>query len=122
MRHIMRKHVFWHAVNSKIFCEGFSFVKIIPSRNGVGDFSVKNILSIVPLYRFIRVHRQISGGTLRNNERRNGQITLSITNISKSCLSWDFLPWQICLLPLFAKISEFTVCPDKGTFNYCVKL
>ena len=42
---------------------------------------------------------------------RNGKITLSFTDICKSCLSWDLLMLQICLLTLLtkkiiAKISE----------------
>ena len=41
---------------------------------------------------------------------RNGQTTLSLTDIGKSCpSSSEFLRPQICLLTLFAKISEFTV-------------
>ena len=40
---------------------------------------------------------------------QNGEITLSFTDIGKSCSSHKFLTWQICLLTLFAKISEFTV-------------
>ena len=45
---------------------------------------------------------------------RSGKITLSFTDICKSCLSLEFLTSQICLLTLFAKktiakISEFTV-------------
>ena len=40
---------------------------------------------------------------------RNGGITLSLTDIGKSCPSHNFLMSQICGLMLFAKISEFTV-------------
>ena len=40
---------------------------------------------------------------------RNDEITLSFTDIGKSCLSRDFFMSQIWLLTLFAKISEFTV-------------
>ena len=36
---------------------------------------------------------------------RNGDITLSFTDIGKSCPSHDFLTWQICLLTLFVKIK-----------------
>ena len=46
---------------------------------------------------------------------RNGEITMSFTDIGKSCLTCEFLSSQLCLLMLFAKIkvsrktSEFTV-------------
>ena len=36
---------------------------------------------------------------------RNGELTLSFTDICKSCLSRDFSISQICLLTLFAKIK-----------------
>ena len=36
---------------------------------------------------------------------RNGEITLSFTNIGKSCPSHEFSSWQICLKSLFAKIK-----------------
>ena len=36
---------------------------------------------------------------------RNGEITLSLTDIGKSCPSHDFLTSQICVLTLFAKIK-----------------
>ena len=50
---------------------------------------------------------------------RNGEITLSFTDIGKSCLSCKLLTLQICLLMLFAKnkilakISKFTVCNQR---------
>ena len=34
---------------------------------------------------------------------RNGEITLSFTDIGKSCPSSEFLPSQVCLLALFRK-------------------
>ena len=40
---------------------------------------------------------------------RNGEITLKVTDIGKSCPSQEFLRSQICLLTLCAKIFEFTV-------------
>ena len=40
---------------------------------------------------------------------RNAKITLSFTDIGKSCPSPKSLTPQICLLKLFAKIFEFTV-------------
>ena len=40
---------------------------------------------------------------------RNGEITLSFTDICKSCPSLEFLPSQVGILTLFAKISGFTV-------------
>ena len=36
---------------------------------------------------------------------RNGEITLSFTDIGKSCPSWEYLTSQICLLTLFTKIK-----------------
>ena len=46
---------------------------------------------------------------------RNDKLTLSFTDIGKTCLSHEFLMSQLCLLPLYAKnkiiakSSEFTV-------------
>ena len=40
---------------------------------------------------------------------RYSQITLSFTDIGKSNLGFKFFMSEICLLTLFAKISEFTV-------------
>ena len=40
---------------------------------------------------------------------QNGEITKSFTDEDRSCPSWEFLGWQVCLLTLFAKTSEFTV-------------
>ena len=37
---------------------------------------------------------------------QNGKITLSFTDICKSCLSLEFLTSQICLLTPFAKINS----------------
>ena len=53
---------------------------------------------------------------VRLNPMRNGNITLSYTDVGKSCPSKS----QICLLALFAKsilakISEFTVIADKNS-------
>ena len=48
---------------------------------------------------------------------QNGKITLSFTDIGKSCLRREFLTSQICLFnaidenKTLAKISEFTVDP-----------
>ena len=39
----------------------------------------------------------------------NGEITMSFTDVGKSCPSHEFLMSQMCFLTLFAKISEFTV-------------
>ena len=36
---------------------------------------------------------------------QNGKITLSFTDVGKSCPSRKFSMWQICLLRLFAKIK-----------------
>ena len=40
---------------------------------------------------------------------QNGEITLSLTDIDKSCPSREYLASQICLFTLFAKISGFTI-------------
>ena len=50
---------------------------------------------------------------------RNGEITLSLTDIEKSCPSREYLAWQKCLFTLFvkikfAKISGFTVNPGSA--------
>ena len=36
---------------------------------------------------------------------RNGEITMSFTDVGKSCPSREFLTSQMCLLMLFAKIK-----------------
>ena len=36
---------------------------------------------------------------------RNGETTLSFTDVGKSCPRGEFLTWQICLLTLFANIK-----------------
>ena len=46
---------------------------------------------------------------------RNGEKSFPYTDVGKSCQSLEFLMWQICLLKLFAKTSEFTVI---GIFLY----
>ena len=43
---------------------------------------------------------------------RDGAITLSLTDIGKSCLRRDFLTSQMSLLPLFAKIKFSPKFPD----------
>ena len=43
---------------------------------------------------------------------QNGEITLSFTDIGKSCPSREFLMAQICLLMLFAKIKFSRKFPD----------
>ena len=46
---------------------------------------------------------------------RNDEITLSFSDVGKSCRGREFCKWQICLLTatrenkILAKISEFTV-------------
>ena len=40
---------------------------------------------------------------------KNGEITLSFTDIGKSCQRRELLTLQICLLTLFAEIKLFTV-------------
>ena len=44
----------------------------------------------------------------------NGENSLSFIGVGKSCQTWDFLTWKICLLMLFVKIKlmnipQFTV-------------
>ena len=43
---------------------------------------------------------------------QNGEITLSFTDIEKSCPSREFLASQICLLTLFARIKTSRKFPD----------
>ena len=43
---------------------------------------------------------------------QNAEITLSLTDISKSCPSRELLASQMCLLTLFAKIKFSRKCPD----------
>ena len=38
--------------------------------------------------------------------------SLSFTDVGESCICRKFFTWQICLLTVFAKISEFTVCSE----------
>ena len=42
---------------------------------------------------------------VRIKSSQNGEITLSFTDMCKSCPSREFLASQICLLMLFAKIK-----------------
>ena len=37
---------------------------------------------------------------------RNGEITLSLTGVGKSCKRHDFLTWQICLFTLLIRENE----------------
>ena len=46
-----------------------------------------------------------------NKSSKNGEITLSFTDIVKSCPSSEFLASQICYLMLFAKI-KFSLFTD----------
>ena len=50
---------------------------------------------------------------------RNGEITLSFTDIGKSCPSRKFLASQICLLTLFAKIKFSRKFPDLQYYDVC---
>ena len=43
---------------------------------------------------------------------KNGEITLSFTDIVKSCPSRDILASQVCYLTLFAKIKFSQKFPD----------
>ena len=40
-----------------------------------------------------------------NNTLRNGENSLSFTDIGKACQCREFFTWQICLLTIFAKIK-----------------
>ena len=42
---------------------------------------------------------------VKTNPLKNGENTLSFTDIGTSCPSHEFLTWQICLLALLAKIK-----------------
>ena len=44
-------------------------------------------------------------GLVKIKTLRNGKITLSLTDVGKSCPSREFLRWQICYLMQFAKIK-----------------
>ena len=47
---------------------------------------------------------------------RNGEITLSFTDVGKSSPSHEFLTWQICLLTLFTKIKLSRKIPNLQYF------
>ena len=49
---------------------------------------------------------------LKIKSSQNCEITLSFTDIEKSCPSREFLALQICLLTLFAKIKLSRKFPD----------
>ena len=49
---------------------------------------------------------------LKINPSLNDKISLSFINIGKFCLGREFFTSPICLLMLFAKISESTVSPS----------
>ena len=49
---------------------------------------------------------------LKIKSLRNGEITLSITDIGKSCTSCEYLGPQECLLMLFAKNIILGKFPD----------
>ena len=66
-------------VNSEYFCEGFVFAKL----------------------RICEVSRK--------QNPRKFEITLSFTDVGKSCCSRELLRLQISTLMIFAKISKFTV-------------
>ena len=46
---------------------------------------------------------------MKINLLRNGELTLLFTDVDKSGPKREFLTWQVVILKLFAKISEFTV-------------
>ena len=46
-----------------------------------------------------------SGNFMKINLLSKGEMTLSSTDAGFSCLSHEFLTWQICLLTLFVKIK-----------------
>ena len=47
-----------------------------------------------------------------NKSSRNGKITLSFTDLGKSCPSHEILTTKICLLTLFAKMRFSLKFPD----------
>ena len=51
---------------------------------------------------------------VKTKSSKNGEITLSFTDIVKSCPSRDFLASQICYLTLFAKID-----PPETPLKWC---
>ena len=70
-----------------------------------------HILYTVNLEIFARVLFGRMRSFVKTKPSQNGKITLSFTDIGKSCPSHELLTSQICQLTLFAtiKFSEFTV-------------
>ena len=54
---------------------------------------------------WLTTSRDQAGSFVKIKFMRNGVISLSFTDIGKSCLSPELLPSQICLLTLFPKIK-----------------
>ena len=58
---------------------------------------------------------------------RNGENSLSFTDVGKSCQSREFCTWQICPdaireSKIFAKISEFTVSSGTAGVKFVIGL
>ena len=78
-------------------------------------FMLLRFLVTVNLEIFARVlfSRNFAYAKFRENKpSRNGEITMSFTNIGKSCPTCEFISSQICLLMLFAKIKCSRKFPD----------
>ena len=58
------------------------------------------------------------GSFVRMKPSRNGEITLSFTDVGKSCPSREFLTWHLCILTLFAKKKILAKFPDSQYTNY----
>ena len=90
------------------FSQGFNFRETSHMRSFV---KIKSILSLLGYCKFgnfregfifARFHMR---SIVKIESSRNGKITLSITDIGKSCTSREFLEPQEYLLTLFAKIK-----------------
>ena len=64
------------------------------------------------------------GSFVKIKSSRNGKITVSVTDVVKSCFSCKFLTWQICLLHIIhennilTKISKPTVYSSAHAFIF----
>ena len=61
---------------------------------------------------FVMVFFRIYAKFHENKPLLNGEITLLLSDIGKSCLSFKFLTSQICLLRLFANIKLSVKFPN----------
>ena len=76
--------------------------------NSVGPFTVNHKFSQEFYFR----ETSYMGSFVKIKPSPNCNITLSFTDVGKSCHSRKFLTSQICLLTLFAKIKFLTKFPN----------